>query len=57
MVHLFLGKGTMVDTDGTLYKGEFKDGVLLGKRTVTSPDGWQYEGEFRDGILIKCHKP
>lgn len=41
--------GTTSISTGSLYVGEFKDGMFHGKGTSTNQSGTKYVGEFRDG--------
>ena len=41
--------GTASITGGSLYVGEFKDGLFHGKGTSTNQSGTKYVGEFKDG--------
>ena len=36
--------------DGSVYKGEFRNGLFNGKGTLRSRNGSIYEGEFQDGL-------
>ena len=46
---VFHGKGKIINQDGEMYWGEWKDGEMHGKGTYTYPDGSKYVGEFKDG--------
>ena len=41
--------GKIYLTDGSIYEGETRDGIIYGKGTLTRKDGTVYEGEFKDG--------
>ena len=43
------GFGKFVRTDGTLFEGEWKDGMLHGEAMFVTPQGEKYEGEFVQG--------
>jgi hypothetical protein len=40
------GKGVFTSADGTVYTGDFVDGLRSGKGVTVFPDGKRYEGEF-----------
>jgi len=42
------GPGTYKYSDGTEYKGQWKNGRLDGQGTLTYPDGSKYVGQFKD---------
>ena len=42
-------QATVTMPDGSIYEGEFRDGVPHGQGGMTRKDGGRYEGEFRDG--------
>ena len=44
------GDGKMTLSDGSVYEGQFKDGVFDGKGTLTYANGEQYTGEFKNGL-------
>ena len=43
------GQGTLTQSDGTTYTGEWKDGKFHGQGTLTYADGWTYTGEWKLG--------
>jgi len=43
------GFGQAALSDGSVYNGEFKDGLFNGQGTLTYANGDRYEGQFRDG--------
>ena len=43
------GQGTYKYSDGTKYKGQWKNGKLDGQGTYIYPDGSKYVGQFEDG--------
>lgn len=43
------GFGKEVLSDGSVYNGEFKNGLFNGEGTLTTAGGDRYEGEFREG--------
>jgi hypothetical protein len=45
------GKGTFKQADGSIYKGQFKNGVIEGKGTYTWADGDVYEGQWKDNQM------
>ena len=40
------GKGTMIDPDGGMFKGDFRDGKQHGKGTCIFDNGDKYEGDW-----------
>lgn len=44
------GFGKFVKTDGTVFEGNWKNGLLNGKATVTAKDGGVYQGGFVNGM-------
>lgn len=44
------GKGTFTWTDGTKYKGEFRENEITGKGQYIWADGSTYEGEVLNGL-------
>jgi len=46
-----LTEGKRVMADGTIYIGQFKNGVFHGHGRLIFPDGRRYEGEFREGRI------
>ncbi|MCF6291041.1 MAG: YARHG domain-containing protein [Desulfobacterales bacterium] len=47
------GRGTMLSADGTIYVGQWKDGVHHGQGSLFLPDGTFIKGEFAKGSLVK----
>lgn len=47
---LFNGKGRCIYADGTVYDGEWKDGMWEGYGTVVYPDGDVYQGDFLNNL-------
>jgi hypothetical protein len=47
------GRGRAIGSDGSKYRGEFKDGKLHGQGTLTMPGGGAYVGEFKGGEFVK----
>ena len=45
-------QGAITYSDGTLYVGEFKDGLPNGQGTFTYGNGKQYEGGLKNGCLL-----
>jgi len=46
------GKGQMEYNDGTIYRGNFKDGEFNGKGTIYHASGSYYDGDWRGGQII-----
>jgi hypothetical protein len=44
------GTGTMVNKDGSVYRGEWYEGKKHGPGTVTYPDGTTYTGTWVEGL-------
>ena len=42
--------GIMLDSDGTIFRGTFKDGLLKGEGMVQWANGDIYEGDFQEGV-------
>ena len=42
--------GIMLDSDGTIFRGTFKDGLLKGRGMVQWANGDIYEGDFQEGV-------
>lgn len=42
------GKGAYTFTDGTIYEGDFKNGLKEGQGRIIYPNGDLYEGEFKN---------
>ena len=42
--------GIMLDSDGTILRGTFKDGLLKGEGMVQWANGDIYEGDFQEGV-------
>ena len=55
------GFGVLTLTDGTIYSGEFKDGLCDGLGVMVFADGSKYEGQFFQGkyhnlgIFTRCN--
>ncbi len=47
------GRGTMLSEDGTIYVGQWKDGLHHGRGSLFLPDGTFIKGEFAMGSLVK----
>ncbi len=47
---VFDGKGTLVYNDGSMYQGEFKDGLMCGG-TYIYADGISYRGSWEHGVM------
>ena len=43
---MFHGYGTLVESDGSVYKGEFYNDCMQGFGRYTYPDGDYYEGQW-----------
>jgi len=43
------GKGVMKYSDGSKYRGNWKDGERHGQGTIIYPDGKKWVGRFKDG--------
>jgi hypothetical protein len=43
------GQGTYIESDGSKYVGQFKNGKYNGQGTMTYPSGIKYVGEWKDG--------
>ena len=43
------GIGTFTFSNGSVYSGDFVNGVSHGEGVFTFPDGAVYEGEFKNG--------
>lgn len=46
------GNGRIVDIDGNIYSGQFRDGELDGKGTLIKSDGSEFHGEFKQGDFL-----
>lgn len=56
------GFGVLTLTDGTIYSGEFRDGLCDGLGVMVFADGSKYEGQFSQGryhnlgVFTRCDK-
>lgn len=47
--NLATGQGTLEWPNGSIYRGDFKDGMMHGEGHYTTPEGYSYRGEFNQG--------
>ena len=50
------GRGTMLSDDGTIYVGQWQEGVHHGRGSLFLPDGTFIKGEFAKGSFVKGSK-
>ena len=53
---MFNGYGTYNFPNGSVYSGEFKDGLFHGDGVYILSDGMEFEGVFDFGEFIHSHK-
>jgi hypothetical protein len=52
---MFNGYGTYNFPNGSVYSGEFKDGLFHGDGVYILSDGTEFEGVFEFGVFIHSH--
>ena len=52
---MFHGYGTYNFPNGSVYSGEFKDGLFHGDGVYILSDGTEFEGVFESGVFSHSH--